>query len=74
MNLMLEWLGIDPLRMINGTLKGYTPSEYVAYFPEDYFTMIYEFHVFLLKHQDNYHSYLTNDHVNFSYKINKEFN
>jgi len=44
-------------------MAGYVPSLYINYIPEDYLTMIYEFHVFYLKHYDPYHTLLTNDQV-----------
>lgn len=62
-DLILQWVDIDPLRMSKGVLPGYNPSPYISFIPEEYLTMIYEFHVFYLKHNEEYHTFLNNDQV-----------
>ena len=53
-NLIFEWSCIDTNSVTNGKYKNYAPSILLSYIPEDYLTMIYEFHVFYLKRHDNY--------------------
>lgn len=63
-NLILQWVSIDTTQMNRGNSKNYKPSELLNHIPEDYLTMIYEFHVFYLKHFDQYINSLNGDQVN----------
>lgn len=62
-NLIFEWTCINTNSFINGKSKNYTPSNYLNYIPEDFLTMIYEFHVFYLKHYDNYITLMNGEQV-----------
>ena len=62
-NLLVQWVSIDPKTVINGKCPNYVPNALLNHIPEDYLTMIYQFHVFHLKYDQEYNSSLNSDQV-----------